>query len=302
MRSRSGTRRTSRVDAWATISGKARPTCQKRYSVNVFPEIMGAIVVYAAKRIRMGRGAHREWSVCRRRCSLYLSDCHFFNFGALVTRNATEHLIVIIDAGSRGICLDKHWKKSQINTTVMYKFWKACKWMSAENPQIQEMWKKYNYNDIEGCIDEATMSWSQYPFVTQMPMTTHDLWHAMASTEKFRRSTVYATSALKIMELVGRFSAKARWSFGCAVVCYRESEKLQSELISEQSKILHELYQRITETRTEEEALQDVMTFWGRLNEYRERMCRDMLHSSKEQPVTPRQASQMVEVFKYDQL
>ena len=133
-------------------------------------------------------------------------------------------------------------------------------------------------------------------------MTTHDLWHAMASTKKFRRSTAYATSAFKIMELVGHFSAKDHWSLGCAVVCYRESEKLQSELISEQSKILHELYQRITETRTEEEALQDVMTFWGRLNEYRERMCRDMLHSSKEQPVTPRQASQMVEDFKYDQL
>ena len=44
------------------------------------------------------------------------------------------------------------------------------------------------------------------------------------------------------------------------------------------------------------------MTFWGRLNEYRERMCRDMLHSSKEQPVTPRQASQMVDFFKRHQL
>ena len=67
MHSRSETRRASRADAWATISGKARPTCQKRYSVNVFPEIMGVIVVYAAKRIRMGRGAHRERSGCRRR-------------------------------------------------------------------------------------------------------------------------------------------------------------------------------------------------------------------------------------------
>ena len=43
---------------------------------------------------------------------LYLSDCQFLDFGPLVTENDTEHSIVIIDAGSRGICLDKHWKKS----------------------------------------------------------------------------------------------------------------------------------------------------------------------------------------------
>ena len=34
---------------------------------------------------------------------LYLSDCRFFNFGVQLTENATEHLVVIIDAGSRGI-------------------------------------------------------------------------------------------------------------------------------------------------------------------------------------------------------
>ena len=70
---------------------------------------------------------------------LYLSDCHFFNFGVQLTENATEHLVVIIDAGSRGIHNDGRWKKSQINSTVMHKFWKACIKMSAMNPQIQEM-------------------------------------------------------------------------------------------------------------------------------------------------------------------
>ena len=46
------------------------------------------------------------------RHGLYLSDCHFFNFGALLTESATEHLVVIIDAGSRGIHRDGQWKKS----------------------------------------------------------------------------------------------------------------------------------------------------------------------------------------------
>ena len=37
------------------------------------------------------------------RHGLYLSDCHFHNFGVQLTDNSTEHLVVIIDAGSRGI-------------------------------------------------------------------------------------------------------------------------------------------------------------------------------------------------------
>ena len=104
------------------------------------------------------------------------------------------------------------------------------------------------------------------------------------------------------MELVGRFTAEDQWSAACALVCYRASEKLQAELFSEQSHILDELYQRITHPRTEEEKLHDVMTFWGSLNEYRENECRDMLHCSKEQPVTPWQASQMIDHFKYYRL
>ena len=37
---------------------------------------------------------------------LLLSDCHFFNFGVELTETATEHRVVIIDAGSRGMCRD----------------------------------------------------------------------------------------------------------------------------------------------------------------------------------------------------
>ena len=44
---------------------------------------------------------------------LYLSDCRFFNFGVQLTENATEHLVVIIDAGSRGINRGAQWQKSQ---------------------------------------------------------------------------------------------------------------------------------------------------------------------------------------------
>ena len=35
--------------------------------------------------------------------NLYLSDNHFFNFGVEITDDATEHNVVIIDVGSRGL-------------------------------------------------------------------------------------------------------------------------------------------------------------------------------------------------------
>ena len=34
---------------------------------------------------------------------LLLSDCHFYKFGVRITQCATEHKVVIIDAGSRGL-------------------------------------------------------------------------------------------------------------------------------------------------------------------------------------------------------
>ena len=124
------------------------------------------------------------------------------------------------------------------------------------------------------------------------------MWRAMTAKDSFRRSADHAKSAHKIMELVGRFTAEDQWSAACALVCYRASEKLQSELFSEQSNILDELYPRITTTRHEEDALHDVMTFWVKLNEYRKWECRHMLHSNEEHSVTPYQASRMIENFK----
>ena len=104
------------------------------------------------------------------------------------------------------------------------------------------------------------------------------------------------------MELVGRFTAKDRWSAACAVICYRVSEELRSELFTEQYNILDELYGRITTSRVNDAQLHDVMTFWNTLHEYRERECHRMLHSSEEQPVTQQQASHMLESFKYYEL
>ena len=188
-----------------------------------------------------------------------------------MSENATEHLVVIIDAGSRGIHRGAQWMKSHINTTVMHRFWKACAKESATNVEIQDMWRFFYSQNIEECLKAAIEAWQSWPFLTESQESICAIWQAMIAKNSFRRSVAHAKSAYKIMELVGRFTAADQWSAACALVCYRASEKLQSELFSEQSNILDELYQRITCTRTEEEDLHDVMIFWGRLHEYRKR-------------------------------
>jgi hypothetical protein len=219
-----------------------------------------------------------------------------------LTESITEHLVVIIDAGSRGIHRDVPWKKSKINTTVMHRFWKACAEESATNLEIQNMWRDPYSENIEKCLKTATDAWHSWPFLTKSQESTCAIWQAMIAKDSFRRSVAHSKSAYKIMELVGRFTAEDQWNAACALACYRASEELRSKLFSEEYNILDELYERIIHTRARDEELHDVMMLWGRLHEYRKRECRRMLQSSEEQSVTPEQASAMLDSFKYNQL
>ena len=64
-------------------------------------------------------------------------------------------VVVVIHAGSRGIRCDGQWKKSDINTKVMKKFWKACDEASASCDELQDMWR---HNDIEQCFQTVKVS------------------------------------------------------------------------------------------------------------------------------------------------
>ena len=91
---------------------------------------------------------------------LYLSDCHFFNVGVQLTENATEHLVVITDADSRGINRGAQWPKSQVNTTIMHKFWRWCDEESATNDEIQAIWRSPE-NNMKDCLEKAEKLWQQ---------------------------------------------------------------------------------------------------------------------------------------------
>ena len=236
---------------------------------------------------------------------LYLSDCHFFNFGVQLTENATEHLVVIIDAGSRGIARDAdRYTKGEFNKKCMLNFWKWCDKDCEQNHDIQKMWR--NAHDIKDCYEKATRAWESSPFLTAYKESTCAIWQAMHAKDSFRRSIANTKSSYKIMELVGRFTAVGQWNAAFAVACYRASEQLCSDLFDGEGNILDELYQRIQcngiagsyhRRRIEDEELQNVMGFWSRLNDYR---C--LLQSSSEQSLTSKQASEMLESFKYNEL
>ena len=255
----------------------------------------------------------RDESAVKSRCSLaafycmlraaqhglYLSDCHFFNFGVHLSETATEHLVVIIDAGSRGIDCERLWAKSSINKAMMHKFWKACDEVSASCDKLKDMWQHW---DLNHCLQRAKQEWQNYPILTDVKESTNAIWQAMIAKDSFRRSTAHSKSAYKMMELVGRFTAEEQWSPACFWACYRASQELQSKLFSEQYSILDELYSRITTSRVRDEELHDVMTFWAILDEYRERECQRMMQDTQDQPVTPEQAFEMLESFKNNEL
>ena len=228
---------------------------------------------------------------------LYMSDCHFFNFGLRVTEDRTKHVVVIIDAGSRGISDEPPWSKGKVNNKVMGRFWAHCTKESAMNHAIRTIW--HDHNTLKPCLEEALEMWNSWPFLTKSSIyvgwvdrSSYAIWEAMNHRDACERTTAQASSAFRIVEIVGRWAAGEEWNNAAALVSYKAARTTE-ELSTEEANILDELYQRITHRGAE-----DVVAFWGRLRDYRNRS----LQSSEGQPMTPERASQLVESFKYHEL
>jgi hypothetical protein len=100
------------------------------------------------------------------------------------------------------------------------------------------------------------------------------------------------------MEIVGRFTVKDQWNQNCALQCYRASELLKNQLSAAQYSILDELHERISAKNPA-----NVLAFWEKLYQYRERSARRMLRGT-ENPVvmSMEDARVMVDEFKSNQL
>ena len=178
---------------------------------------------------------------------LYLSDNNFFNFGLLVTEDATEHHVVIIDAGSRGIGRETLRKKSDVNTTVMRKFWKHCKEESATSPEIEQIWRNPE-NTLEACLQEAKELWKKSPWISGPGKSSAAIAQEMSERDASQRAMAQATSAFKIIAIVARWTAPEEWNNASAFVSYRAASTTK-DLSAEEEKILDELYERLTRDR-----------------------------------------------------
>ena len=234
---------------------------------------------------------------------LYLSDCNFFNFGVLLTENATEHRVVIIDAGSRGIHPEAKWPKSDINKKVMYNFWKVCKRESAMDARIKDAWTGDDgyTKTLEECLEWASREWKQSPMLTNIPYSMAGFHKVMIMKETDQCMEAKSTSGYKIMELVGRFACDGQWSEDFALACYRAARKLNVTLQAEEMEILDELYSRMTR-ETKHGQLKDVIAFWERLREYREAHCHDVPQGISAEPLPLERQRRILYNFKYYEL
>ena len=87
--------------------------------------------------------------LCVRECisiGLQISDTHFFNFGVRYFSDfATEHVVVLIDAGSRGWHPNSpRWSKGEVNRKTMKNFWIHAAKHNALDPDLQELWRQHH--------------------------------------------------------------------------------------------------------------------------------------------------------------
>ena len=142
---------------------------------------------------------------------LYLSDCHFCNFGLMVTEDAKQHTVVFIDVGSTCIARGERGIKSEMTTRVIKKFWAHCR---------EE--KIYNkHQRLDSCLEEARERWSIWPYVTRNARSSFALWEEIRDTDVAQRARVNASSAFKIVRIVGQWTAAEKWDNAHAFVCYR---------------------------------------------------------------------------------
>ena len=85
-------------------------------------------------------------------------DSHFFNLGIRNTESATEHDVVIIDAGSRGLVFEPP-SKSQVGASK-HKLWKwAEEEISAPSTDVRQLW--HSQHDLDQVMRKLGAKWAK---------------------------------------------------------------------------------------------------------------------------------------------
>ena len=85
-------------------------------------------------------------------------------FGVRVTEDATEHLVVIIDAGSKGINAQPPWNKSRVNTTVSGRSGQLA---PSSRQRIVKLKTCGGTIHWKSASKKATKAWQSSPFLTK---------------------------------------------------------------------------------------------------------------------------------------
>jgi hypothetical protein len=197
----------------------------------------------------------------------YLSDCHFFNFGVKITNDATEHKVVIIDAGSRGIHAEQTWSKSDITKKCMNKFWQWSHAECASNAELERNWR--GSHDWKECLKWAEQKWQESPLLTTASVASALVQEVIRATERDAIEQRDQTSQYQIMKMVGRFACHGQWSHALSKACYRATQQLLVTLQHDEMEVLEQLHSRIVRDRDEAQ-ITAVIAIWFDLQEYRE--------------------------------
>jgi len=208
--------------------------------------------------------------ICLLECAslgLYVTDTHFFNFGVrLFSDFATEHAVLLIDAGSRGWHPgSSRWSKADLNSKMIRRFWDRAQEHNAQNPDLQQLWR--THHDVGSALAAAKAKWTDCPLLTDRPVRLQEILEGLDITAERGVQDMKRTSAYIIIDLVANQKWQPTDTFHA--VCYRAYKKMQTS--PEQDTILDDLHWRITNAR-DNASVGDVISFWYSLLGYRERV------------------------------
>jgi hypothetical protein len=218
-------------------------------------------------------------------CGLYLSDTNFFNFGVNMTGFATEHSVVIIDAGSRGWRPDDpRWSKKEINITIMKQFWKHCLEHGIDTSELKAMWRTGDADWIPS-LQCAQEKWVEWPWLTKWECTATEVQAMCLATEQHEILQMQDTAAYSLLLLVARQEWIDTDHADFHDVCNQAYRSLNITADGADTEVLQELHSRITRDKSDDDLCR-TMQFWLELATLREQFIRRTRESTPDE-LTP---------------
>ena len=206
-------------------------------------------------------------------CRVLLSDCHYFNLGVRITSGATEHEVVIIDAGSKGLA-DSVPAKSEVNKS-MRNLWNWSRVEIQASPaSTRDIWQ-YEHT-LEAVAQRLDRAWALSPFLTSNRVSTSFIDFQVTGKCSMALREFTQSPRGKLVELIARSSVEwsgGAWSDRLSECCMLTVEA-HTTFDPDEDEVLTELYQRITMDRTKmrtKEEVEAIVAFWWKLQTYRRR-------------------------------